>query len=201
MPKTKKVIIEEVEEIFEEDIIQEQDEQVFEESRMEQPVMERRELTPAEQKEIMLLREQKRKRYAQLAGLADEDGSHEVKESHRKEVKSSKIKLSMLSEGLRQKVKQIMKEGKTKMSQFPDDIKKMISEEMESMPMVKEFGMPAHKSDSHPYSELDGFAAGLAVSVENAIIKHLGLASEDPDMPNKANYIVDKLTDRLKNPF
>lgn len=184
----KKVVVEEVEEIFEEDIILEQVEET--EPIVEAPV---RQMTHEELKGIKMLREQRYRRFAQLAGLSEDEP---LKES----VKPStpKVKLSLLSEGLRQEVKQLIKDGKKKMSQFPENIRKMISEEMAS---IEEFGMPAMRSEPDPDRALDSFAASLSVSVKSAITKHLGLTNNDPDMPNKANYIIDALVKRLKNPI
>jgi hypothetical protein len=192
MTKFKKVVIEEVEEIFEEDIIPEQTEET--EPIAEAPV--RREWTPEEEAEMRTIKEERYRRFAQLAGLADQN--EPMNEATSKKVIVPKIKLALLSEGLREDVKQLMRDGKKKMSQFPENIRKMISEEMSA---IEEFGMPAMQSEPNPYRALDSFAASLSMSVKNAITKHLGLNSNDPDMPNKANYIIDVLVKRLKNPI
>lgn len=194
MAKAKKNVIEEVEEIFEEDIILEHTEE--QEPMMEAPVY--RELTPEEKAEMKMMRENTFRRYAQLAGLSEEQ--EPLKEvAAKKKSTTPKIRLSLLSEGLRSDVKKLMKRGKTKMSQFPESIRKMISEEMAVH--MEDSGMPALQSEPNPYRALDSFAANLSFSVKNAISKHLGLDNNDPDMPAKAEYIVNVLVDRLKNPI
>ena len=194
MAKAKKNVIEEVEEIFEEDIILEHTEE--QEPMMEAPVY--RELTPEEKAEMKMMRENTFRRYAQLAGLSEEQ--EPLKEvAAKKKSTTPKIRLSLLSEGLRSDVKKLMKGGKTKMSQFPESIRKMISEEMAVH--MEDSGMPALQSEPNPYRALDSFAANLSFSVKNAISKHLGLDNNDPDMPAKAEYIVNVLVDRLKNPI
>ncbi len=200
-PKSKKT---EVEEIFEEDIINEDSNEYMQEQPFHEEVAPRP-LTQKEQAEIKALREQRYTRFAQLAGLEERE-SPKLEESEQdipmKMVRPSKIRLTLLSEGLRKEVKQLMKEGRTKMSQFPDEIRRMISEEMGaySAPM-EELGMPAFRTASNPDQALDSFAAKLSFSVKNAITKHLGLEDNGADMPYKADYIVDALIKNLKNPL
>lgn len=163
--------------------------------------------TAAERAEMKAIQEQKKIRFAQLAGLQDEDAPAPKLEEHdipAKYVRPATIKISLLSEGLRKEVKRLMKSGRTKTSEFPEAIKKMISEEMAALgsaPM-EELGMPAPSlaTDPHGYPELDQFIDKLAFNVGNTITKHLGLQNEDPDFPYKANYIVDQLAHRLQNP-
>lgn len=191
-----------LEEINESEIIHEE---VQEETPEAAPVEAPYEPTAAEKAEFKAIQEQKRIRFAQLAGLEDEDAPApklDESDAPAKYVRPATIKISLLSEGLQAEVKKLVKSGRKKTSEFPEAIKKMISEEMAALgsaPM-EEFGMPAMATDHHGYPELDPFIDKLAFNVGNTITKQLGLQNNDPDFPYKANYIVDQLVHKLQNP-
>ena len=50
---------------------------------------------------------------------------------------TKKIKISSLSEGLRNEVKKQIKEGKTKLSMLPSNLKRLIENELGNMDMEK----------------------------------------------------------------
>lgn len=166
-----------------------------------------------------LIREQKKARFAQLAGLVEEGAetpaAAPVKRSkmvlESAAPKKNKFKMSSLSEGLRKEVAALVKEGKTKVSQFPADVKAKVLKEMSMMPMAED-GMAASATAAHPgYPELDPLIDTMSLSVRNVILKMMDAHgftefgdrndpnSGDAEMPFKADYIMKGIINKLSN--
>ncbi len=165
-----------------------------------------REPTPEELEQERLIREHKRARHLKLAGLTegDEEPAHKAPAAGRMVLESKapkkvmKLKMSSLSEGLRKEVAKLVKEGKTKISQFPEAIKTRVIKEMQ----VAELGMAAPTTAPHPgYPELDPLINTMGLSVRNTIIKLMdahGLSdNDDPEMPFKAEYVMKGIINNL----
>ncbi len=77
--------------------------------------------------------------------------------------------------------------------------------EMEMAPMapIAEDGLAAMAPDAHPgYPELDGVINDIGLAVRNVVLKLMaahGLTDDqDPDMPFKAEYVMNGVIDHLK---
>jgi len=190
-----------LEEIKESEIIQDEVEEV---APLEEETIPEYKPTAAEEAEMKMLRESKRKRFEQLAGVNNIEDSPKLEEQSQdipsKFKKPTKFKVTLLSEGLRKEVSKLVKEGKTKISEFPEDIKKKVVSEMEcyTSEPIEEDGMAALSTAPQGYPELDEFIERLSIGVKNLITKELGLNNEDPEMPYKAEYIVKGLIKGLK---
>lgn len=176
------------------------------------PVVEEYRMSAEEIAHMEILREQKKVRFAQLAGLVEEGAEAPAPAAPKKSPKmvlenaapqKAKFKLSSLSEGLRKEVAALVKEGKTKISQFPAEVKAKVLKEMSVMPMA-ELGMAAPAAAAHPgYPELNPLIDTMGVSVRNVILKmmdaHGFIDGDDPEMPYKADYIMKGIINKLQN--